>query len=175
MTLFKRLVMLCPSGAVISLGTLAFLLSSQEPGCSCLGPNAKAMRRLSSLNLAYQASHIEQDRFVDPTQMAQAVNIELEGSGGTHLYRSGVINRDLAISYAIPHDAYFYPRMGPFTGKRKPAYYGSVSAIAFNPDTRKYKSVVCRATEPSRQPLEAPTFNSGIWQCPANADEYSVN
>ena len=171
MTLLKRLVLLFPGGAVLSFATLAFLLASQKPGCSCSGPNGFAKANLSALNRAYQATHIDYDRFADASQTAQKANIALEGSEGKHQYRSERVNRDVAVSYAVPQDAYFYPKLGPFTGKRRPTYYSYVSAIAFNPNTQKYNSIICKSAEPSSQPLSAPMLRESQWQCPAGAEE----
>lgn len=168
MTLLKRLVLLFPGGAILSFATLAFLLASQKPGCSC-GPNGAAKTVLGSLNRAYQVSRLESGRFADPNQIAQEVNVTLEESVGKFLYRSELVSGDIAVSYAVPHDAYFYPKIGPFTGKRRPTYYSHVSAIAFNPDTRHYQSVLCSSVDPSSYPLAAPKFIKGKWQCPARS------
>ena len=169
MTLIKRLVLLFPGGAMLSFATLAFLLASQKPGCSC-GPNGLARTALGRLNRAYQASHLDTDRFANPSRVAQEADIALEDSGGKYLYRSELVSRDIAVSYAIPGDAYFYPKIGPFTGKRRPTYYSHVSAIAFNPSTQKYSSILCKSAEPSSQPLSAPTIREDQWHCPASSE-----
>lgn len=169
------------SCVVVPAGVVGYLLATQSPGCACR-PDTQG-QKVRPLLLAQQAFYLEYGQFATQQgleaftapagDIGDANTDELVANNaddGSQTYRVERIVEDfgeVAVVYAVPKDAFFYPRVGPIRGRPKPTYHSAVGAVTFNVSTERFDEVVCVSDVPMAQTLEKPRYVAGRFGCPA--------
>ncbi|MEO1395294.1 MAG: type IV pilin-like G/H family protein [Cyanobacteria bacterium J06634_5] len=163
----KYAAAIAASGTGVATLTVLFLLSVQSPGCTCGDPIGS---HLQTLHRAQQAAYRQGGQLLQQTELEAFMGNPL-ATMSSERYRYRVELSDsgnIVFGYATPKDAYFHPKVGPFTGAPQPAYPSAVSAMTFKPQSETFNGVICTSLTPSGQPLPAPKHSEGTFTCPAN-------
>ena len=166
--------------SILTLSGLSvfFLLLRQSPACAC-APNTHG-RHLSTILRAQQAYYLETGQFANQASLETWWAISLLTLSAHHSYSvektptGDASDRDIAYVYAVPPDANFYPKVGPFSGPPKPAYFSVVGALTFDQPSATFKEIRCASNEASDQKLAPPTFIGGAFYCPAGATVFDA-
>ena len=162
------------SVTLVSGTLITYSLMTQAPSCACGDISPSILRTVSYMQ---QEQHQKTGQFLDS-------NASLSADFETpHMQRSWLehsryafdiqVEQDIAYSFSTPHQSYFQPQVGPFKGKKQPAFKSAVSAIAFR--NEKYSWVLCDSKEPRDRPLTRPTFDGETFTCPPESRTISSN